>query len=91
MTNTNGVSSEERDNVVATSLPENGDGVEEDILEQEIPSFIAFLKKCTIEINGDRVDASLTMSPVSVIYPLIDWWKTPIWALNFTAKKHAKS
>lgn len=49
MTNTNGVSSEERDNVVANSL---GDGVEENILEQEIPSFIAFVK-CTIEINGE--------------------------------------
>ena len=47
MTNTNGISSEERDNVVATSLPEEGDGVEEDILEQEIPSFIIDDKKKT--------------------------------------------
>ena len=52
MTNMNIVSSEERDDDVATSLPEDGDGVEEDILEQEIPSFIAFVK-CTIEINGE--------------------------------------
>ena len=40
MTNTNGVSSQERDDVVASSLPEDGDGVEEDILEQEINSFL---------------------------------------------------
>ena len=47
MTNTNSVSSKERDNDVATSLPEDGDGVEEDILEQEIPSFIIDDKKKT--------------------------------------------
>ena len=47
MTNTNGISSEERDDGVATSLPEDGDGVEEDILEQEIPSFIIDDKKKT--------------------------------------------
>ena len=47
MTNTNGVSSQERDDVVASSLPEDGDGVEEDILEQEIPSFIIDDKKKT--------------------------------------------
>ena len=47
MTYMNGISSEERDNVVATSLPEEGDGVEEDILEQEIPSFIIDDKKKT--------------------------------------------
>ena len=40
MTDMKGASSKERDDGVTTSLPEDGDGVEEDILEQEINSFL---------------------------------------------------
>ena len=47
MTDMKGASSKERDDGVTTSLPEDGDGVEEDILEQEIPSFIIDDKKKT--------------------------------------------
>ena len=46
MTNTNGVSSQERDDVIAT-LPEDGDGEEEDIVEEEIPSTVIDDKKKT--------------------------------------------
>ena len=42
MTDMKGASSKERDDGVITSLPEDGDGVEEDILEQEIPSFLSY-------------------------------------------------
>ena len=42
MTDMKGASSKERDDGIATSLPEVGDGVEEDILEQEIPLFLSY-------------------------------------------------